>query len=241
LNFVLDVHVHTTNSGHAYSTVTENAAHAASIGMECIGIADHGPGMPGGAHLYHFINLWSLPDTIKGVRVLKGVEANIMNWDGELDLPDDLLSKMDFVIASMHRGSSPPSTKDDHTRAMIKAMENPNVHILGHPGDFWFDIDIDEVIEAAARTRTIIEVNNQSLNSGSPRFNGFEPYMKIISLCKAMDVPVLASSDAHFCELVGHMPKAKALIESSGMDEGQVVNTSVERFLSAVNRRGERE
>ncbi|MCL2388696.1 MAG: PHP domain-containing protein, partial [Defluviitaleaceae bacterium] len=86
MRFVLDVHCHTVNSGHAYSTVSENAAHAAQIGMECIGISDHAPGMPGGAHIYHFSNLWSLPEIINGVRVFKGAECNIMNINGDLDL-----------------------------------------------------------------------------------------------------------------------------------------------------------
>ena len=234
MQFVLDVHVHTINSTHAYSTLSENAEYAADIGLECIGIADHGPGMPGGAHLYHFINLYSLPDTIKGVRVLKGAEANIMNTEGELDLPASVLSKLDFVIAAMHRAPFPPTNSAEHTQAMIKAMENPNVHILGHPGDSWFDIDIEAVVAAAARTRTIIEINNQSLNANSPRFNGYEPYIKILSLCRAMEVPVLASSDAHFCTSIGDVDKARALIESSGLSEAQVVNTGIKRFLDAV-------
>lgn len=236
MEFVLDVHCHTINSGHAYSTISENAAHAAAVGLTHIGISDHAPGMPGGTHLYNFSNLWSLPDEINGVRVFKGVECNIMTEAGALDLPADLLAKMDFVIASLHRGTFPPRDREIHTRAMLAAMEGP-MQILGHPGCQFFDIDIEAVIAAAARTHTIIEVNNQSLNPGSYRYNGSEAILKICRLCKEYGVPVLASSDAHFCTSVGELSRAKEVILAAGLDEEQVLNTSIERFLAAIVRK----
>lgn len=240
MKFVLDVHVHTINSGHAYSTVSENAAHAAKIGLPYIGISDHAPGMPGGAHLYNFLNLWTLPDVINGVRVFKGVECNIMSADGELDLSAGLLSKMEFVIASLHRGTFPPTDRATHTRAVIAAMENnADMHILGHPGGNFFDIDAEAVVEAAARTHTIIEVNNQSLNPDSYRFNGLHAIQEILRHCKRLGVPVLASSDAHFCTLVGDLSRAKDVILAVGLDEEQVLNTSAERFIAAVSRKKE--
>jgi len=231
----LDVHCHTVSSGHAYSTVTENAAFAAQLGLGYIGVADHGPDMPGGAHLTHFSNLWTLPEVIHGVRVFKGAEVNIINTEGELDLPDDILAKMEFVIASLHRGVTPPSNKENHTAAIINAMENPHVHILGHPGDAWFDIDIEAVIKQAANTRTIIEINNMSLNPGSIRYNGDEVLTEILKLCREYNVPILASSDAHYCTMIGDVDQAMALINKFGIQEEQVLNTSVERFLGAVS------
>ncbi|MCL1878560.1 MAG: phosphatase [Defluviitaleaceae bacterium] len=239
MNFVLDVHCHTINSGHAYSTITENAAHAAKIGLEYIGISDHAPAMPGAACLYNFTNLWSLPDVIHGVRVFKGAECNILE-EGKLDLKADLLAKMEFVIASLHRGTFPPSDKANHTRAVVSAIENNrDMHILGHPGDCFFDIDIEAVVSAASRTNTIIEINNQSLNPRSYRYNGSATIEKILQLCKKMHVPVLASSDAHYATHVGEVSHAKALIEASGIDEELVINTSVERFLAAIAKKRE--
>lgn len=237
MNFTLDIHCHTVNSGHAYSTITENAAHAASIGLTHIGISDHGPGMPGGAHLYHFTNIWVLPDVINGVRVFKGAEVNISNPEGKLDLEDQWLSKMDFVIASMHRGVFPPADRETHTRALINAMENPHVHILGHPADAWFEIDVEAVVIAAARTNTIIEINEKTLDPDSYRHVGEGLFAKMITLCKQHKVPVLASSDAHFSTLVGDFHRAKALIEKMDMDENLVMNTGHDRLLSAIARK----
>jgi len=237
MQFYLDLHCHTVASGHAYSTVSENAAHAASIGLTHIAITDHGPAMPGGAHLYAFTNQQCLPDYIHGVRVLKSAEVNIIDLNGKVDLPRKLMNQMDFTIASLHRGICPPTNKEEHTQAIIKAMEKPTVSILGHPGDVHFEIDVQAVVAAAARTHTIIEINNQSLNPQSVRYNGDELLRQILALCKEYSVPVVASSDAHFCTLVGKLDKAKALIQAVGLPASQVLNTSADLFFAAVQKK----
>ena len=58
---ITDLHVHTISSGHAYSTLQEIVLHAKNIGLPMVGISDHAPGMPGGAHLFHFLNMRILP------------------------------------------------------------------------------------------------------------------------------------------------------------------------------------
>jgi len=204
-----------------------------------MGIADHGPNMPGGAHLFHFMNLGVLPSVIHGVHILKGMEANIISYDGELDLPRAALAKMDFVIASLHRVVLPTASCKANTNAVIGAMENPNVHIIGHPNDVSYDIDIEAVVEAAARTRTILEINNSTLVPGSFRFNGEEDIANTIALCKAYGVHILASSDAHYCTSVGSFGLAKPLIEASGIPEALVINTSVEKLFDAIKAKKE--
>jgi putative hydrolase len=62
-------------------------------------------------------------------------------------------------------------------------------------------------------------------------------FMRILQLCKEYSVPVLASSDAHFCTLVGNLERSKTLIQAAGLDESQVLNTSVDLFLSAIKSR----
>ncbi|MCL2202451.1 MAG: phosphatase [Defluviitaleaceae bacterium] len=237
MRFVLDVHCHTISSGHAYSTATENAAHAASLGLTHIGMADHGPAMPGAPHFYHFGNMRIVPEMMHGVRVLKGAEVNICDIAGAVDLSEEIMERMDFIIAAMHRGVIAPTNKADHTRAMIKTMENPWVSILGHPGDSWFDIDYEAVVQAAARTNTIVEINNQTLNPISLRYSGEGPQRKLLALCKEYQVPVLASSDAHYHTLVGELRDAKALILESGIPPSLVLNTDPELFFAAVARK----
>jgi len=237
MQFFLDMHCHTVASGHAYSTIAENAAHAKAVNLTHIAITDHGPAMPGGAHLYAFSNQLCLPEYMYGVRVLKSAEVNILNHNGKLDLPTSLLQRMDFTIASLHRGVCPPTSKEEHTKAIISAMEKATVSILGHPFDFHFYIDIPAGVAAAPPPHTIIEINNQSLNPQSVRYNGDSQQLQLLALCKEYNVPVIASSDAHFCTLVGQLDKAKALIQSSGIPESLVLNTNQDLFFAAVKRK----
>jgi len=237
MKFILDPHTHTMASGHAYSTVSENAAHAASIGLTHIGLTDHGPDMPGGAHLYAFSNQRCLPEIINGVRVLKSAEVNILSEEGKLDIPSSVLKQMDYTIASLHRGIFPPIEKHIHTRAMIKAMEKPTVSILGHPCCIHFEIDVEAVVAAAARTGTIIEINSQTLNPTSFRYDGEGKQRMLLELCKGYKVPVVASSDAHFCTLVGDMSRAKVLIEEASLPPELVLNTNIDLFFAVVMRK----
>ncbi|MGI6120647.1 MAG: PHP domain-containing protein, partial [Desulfosporosinus sp.] len=85
MDIKVDLHTHTVASGHAYSTISENAQAALRKGIKLLGMTDHGPSMPGTPHLYHFGNLSILPEELYGVRILPGVEANITNHEGELD------------------------------------------------------------------------------------------------------------------------------------------------------------
>ncbi len=67
-----------------------------------IACTDHGPGAPRRPHLWHFGNMDVLPPSIEGVRVLHGMEANVMDFSGRLDLPEERFFSLDLVIASMH-------------------------------------------------------------------------------------------------------------------------------------------
>jgi len=86
MELLVDLHTHTIASGHAYSTLTENVQAASRRGLKLLGTTDHGPSMPGAPHLYHFGNLSILPESLFGVEILPGVEANITNHEGELDI-----------------------------------------------------------------------------------------------------------------------------------------------------------
>ena len=78
----IDLHSHTVSSGHAYSTLIENVQAAEKLGFEALATTDHGPSMPGAPHEYHFYNLLSLPKRIGNVRILRGIEANIIDRQG---------------------------------------------------------------------------------------------------------------------------------------------------------------
>ena len=83
MKLVVDTHTHTLSSGHAYSTICENAIEGAKNGIEAIAMTDHGPAMEGATSRLHFWNLNVIPDYINGVRIIKGAEANITDHSGK--------------------------------------------------------------------------------------------------------------------------------------------------------------
>ena len=115
MKIVLDTHAHTLASGHAYNTIREMAKAAADKGLEAIALTDHAPDMPGSCHLFYFQNLRVVPRNQCGVKLFLGTEANILDENGSVDLPDSVLAEMDLVIASIH----PPCYKGAKTKKDI--------------------------------------------------------------------------------------------------------------------------
>ena len=93
MKYLIDTHTHTIASGHAYNTIDEMTRKAAQIGLPAIAFTEHTPKMPGSCGKLYFSNFKVLPREKFGVRRLFGCEANIMDYDGTLDMPDTLLRK----------------------------------------------------------------------------------------------------------------------------------------------------
>jgi len=235
IKLVADLHIHSVGSGHAYSTVTEIVAAAKEKGLAMIAITDHGPAMPGGPHPYHFANLRVLPREIEGIRVLKGVEANIINEKGELDLKEYYLQRLDIVLAGFHTYCTPKADKDIYTDSALNAMENPYVDIIVHPGNPEFPVDYDTVIKKAAEKGIPLEINNSSF-CGSRR-GSQDNCRDIARIIAEYGGPVVIGSDAHFARDVGRFDQAIETVLSAGIKEEQVLNTSVEKIMNYLARK----
>jgi len=134
-----------------------------------IAITEHGLAMPGAPHEYFFENLRRIPPRLFGVEILKGVEANIVNVHGCLDMPDELLAKMDIVLAGFHTGTKMDGlTTEEYTAAMIAALRNPHVHFVVHPGNPEFPMDIEKIVLAANERQKAFELNNSSFSDSRP-------------------------------------------------------------------------
>ena len=235
MNFKLDTHCHTIASGHAYCTILEMVSHAKNIGLELISFTEHGPAMPSGANLLYFDNLKVLPNMIDGVEVLKGAEVNIMDFNGGLDIPEATLMKLDFVIASFHDIIRPPASIREHTEVIIKLMKRPYIHMIGHPGNPNFPIDIEAVVSAAKATGTILEINNSSLKPNSFRLGSKENCFKILKECNEQRVPVALGSDAHITFDIANFSHGIEMIKALDVPEELILNTSVDRFKDIIN------
>ncbi|WP_422443601.1 phosphatase [Thermoanaerobacterium sp. DL9XJH110] len=234
--FEVDTHCHTVASGHAYSTIMENAREAARKGLRMIAITDHGPALPGGPHYYHFGNIKVVPRQIEGVYVLRGIEANIMDFDGTLDLQEAYLKTLDIVLAGFHTYCFPGGSVEDNTRAAIEAMKNPYVDILVHPGNPEFPIDIDRVVEAAVEYNVYIEINNSSFTVS--RRGSEENCLLIAKKAAELGAGIAVGSDAHICCDVGNFDKAVEIIKQAGVSYKNILNTSMEKVISFLKSKG---
>lgn len=232
----VDTHCHTVASGHAYSTIKEIADYAGQIGMKMVAMTDHGPSLPGGPHIYHFGNLRILPEYISGVRILKGVEANIINNEGALDMPEEYLNRLEIVLAGFHDGCLTPGTVEENTRAMIGAMKNPQVDIIAHPGNPQFQIDIERIVECAIETGTLIEINNSSF--GNARHGSENNCRLIVMEAKKKGALLTTGSDSHICFHAGKFDKVLKLFDDLGIAEDLVVSSNPQRLIDFLNKKG---
>ncbi len=104
-------------------------------------------------HYWHFVNMRIWPRPVDGVGILRGIESNIKNIEGEIDCSGPMLTSLDLIIAGFHEPVFPPQDRDTHTQAMIAAMASGKVHMISHPGNPKFPVDIPAIAEAAARYR----------------------------------------------------------------------------------------
>ena len=231
---VLDLHTHTTASGHAYNTLYEMIHSAKEHGLELYGCSDHGPKIPGGPHFFYFINFKVIPRTHDALHVLMGAELNIMDFQGTVDLKEDTLNKLDYCIASLHTPCIQSGTMEENTAACVNAMKNPHVTILGHPDDMRYPLDYEALVKGAKETHTLIEVNSSSFHPLSSRKGAREAYQAILSICVRENVPIIMNSDAH-CEAdVGNHAAAIALLEELHFPEELVINTDVRKLIPYI-------
>ncbi len=166
-----DLHMHTVASD-GRNTIEEMARAALTRGYEYIAICDHSKsstianGLSVERMTAHLREIREANDRVRGITILAGTECDILP-DGSLDYPDELLSQCDWVVASVHSamGSAGKSNKLSPTERTIAAIENPYVCVIGHPTGRLIhrrppmQIDMRQVIEAAAKTGTFLEIN----------------------------------------------------------------------------------
>lgn len=234
MNYVLDVHTHTLVSGHAYSTIREMAASASEKGLSLLGITEHAPLMTGSTNWIYFSNLRVVPRQMYGIELMFGVELNLLDYEGHVDLDNTILDKLDLRIASLHDVCYVRGTVEENTRAIVNAIKNPRIDIIGHPDDSRFPLDLEQVVHYAQKHHTLLEVNNSSLRPGGARIDADDNVREMLTYCKKMQVPVILNSDAHIDSDVGRRDFSTPIIEEIAFPEELIVNRSVEAFKAAL-------
>ncbi|HZK24020.1 MAG TPA: PHP domain-containing protein [Oscillospiraceae bacterium] len=235
-----DFHTHTIYS-HGKGTIKENVQAAQRRGLKTIGIADHGPG--------HFFIGVRGADTFRRMReeinslrleypeleILLGVEANIVDVDGTIDVPESILSELDYLLVGYHKlvrprswsafwlgaqnflagwlGLTVPRLRQQNTAAICAAVRRYPVYAITHPG-LQIDIDTHALAEACAETETLMEINS----SYAPKLAGY------VQVALPLGVKFVVNSDAHIPARVGDFTAAYQLIERLNLPLKRLVN-----------------
>ncbi|WP_196601861.1 phosphatase [Pectinatus frisingensis] len=227
---VLDMHMHTIMSGHAYSSLSEMIVAGRQKGLSLIGVTEHAPALPGTCHDMYFHNFKVIDRNQCGIMLMMGAEVNVMSYDGSVDMPVTTLKKLDYAIISLHEQCIKPGNAADNTRALLRAMENPYVSIIGHPDNGMYPIDFLAVVQAAKKNNVLLELNNSSYKPDSGRIHSRENALIMLELCKKYEVSVIMDSDAHIDADVGNHKYVYEILQQSGFPEELVVNTDADKF-----------
>ena len=172
-----------------------------------------------------------MPRQIDGVYLLKGIEANIVDFDGNVDIPEEFADSFEWIIASMHAPVLKPGTKDDHTKAWLGVCKNQYVDVIGHSGTEIFKCDYECVIKAFKENNKIVEINSSSFKIRE----GSQINCKTIAkLCKKYEVPVIVDSDSHFALNIGKVDEALNMLSEIEFPEKLIINTDFHKLLQSM-------
>ncbi len=216
-----DLHVHTRASDGNLS-LAEVVGLARKMGYSYVAICDHSQaakyahGLAADRLAAEIEEIEAFNRTLKGFRVLKGSEVDILA-DGSLDFPDELLGRLDFVVAAVHSGF-----KKNVTERMLKALENPYVRTIAHPSGRLisrregYDVDLDRVIDGAARHGKALE-----LNSHFDRLDLDELHLK---KAKEKGVKITIGTDTHFADGLAMMRFGVGIARRAWLGPGDILN-----------------
>lgn len=241
MRYLIDLHIHTNVNPHAYSTLEENIRSAQEKGMRVIAITNHGPALQDSPHWWSLVNMRVIPEYVGDLRILKGVETNIIDENGNFDINQRIYDVMDIILCGLHtvEAYGDPSDIIKNTRAVINMIRSQKIDIMVHLGNPQFPLEYELVVQEAVKAGVAIEINNSSLKNSR---KGSRPNCKkILELCKKYEAMVSLGTDSHISYDIGEFKEAQLLIEEVGYPVESIINYSMknlDKFLE--NRRKKR-
>ncbi len=220
-----DLHAH-TNATDGHHTVEELAKAAKERGYQYIAITDHSKnvtvvnGLDVKRLSKQIDEIEKIHDRIKGIRILKGIEVDILE-DGSLDLPDDILKRLDIRICAVH--SNFTLSREKQTERIIRAMDNPYFNILAHPTGRRiserepYDIDLERIMDAARERGCFLEINSQP--------NRLDLRDVHCRMAKERGVMVAINTDTHRINDLDYIRFGVAQARRGWLAPGDVINT----------------
>lgn len=220
-----DLHMHTTATD-GKATIQEMAEGALAKGYQYIAITDHSKrvtmanGLDAKRLRAHWKEIEKVQKKVPDIQILKGIECDILE-DGSMDLPDDVLSEADWVIAVLHYGLKQP--QEQINKRLLNAIQNPHVSILGHlsgrligkrPGA---DLNYGEILKAAADHGTMLEINAHPMRLDIDDIHA--------ARAKELGIPIVINTDAHSVGGLDVMQYGVYQARRAGLTKKDVANT----------------
>jgi len=224
-----DLHTHTHWSADGKNTLEEMVAAAAARGYEYYAITDHSHYMREGKLARQLEEIDALRDRFPKLQILAGVEANI-RANGEVDVPEDELARLDWVVASVHQA---PDSRP--TERVLDAMDNPYVDVIGHLTGRRIrtrgprDVNVERVIEKALETGVFLEINGQP-----DRLDLRDVHARA---AKEAGLKLVLDSDAHEVRSQSYVELAVAQARRGWLTKQDVVNTRTWKQLEKLRRK----
>ena len=188
----------------------------------------------------YFRNLKYADKTLYGVKIFYGAELNVLNAGGEVDLPEDVLRELDFAIASLHKDVIKPQSEEVNTSALINAMKNPYVDIIGHPTDPTFKVNFHLLTDAAKENGVALELNSAGIDESGYREKNPDGVREMLELCKRKGVYITLGSDSHGREKIGDFEESEEILKELNFPEKLILNKSPEEFLARAKHKRNR-
>jgi putative hydrolase len=231
----VDFHSHSLFSGCGVHTVVEMLTEAKRLGLRGLAITDHGRLVGGRANTVFFERL---SDPVPGIRLLKGIEANINGDTGRIDVGQGVLPFLDVILLGLHDNLKTGLGREWYTYALLKALvQNPYIDILSHLNSANYPVDYDAVAEAAVRLDIAVEMNNSKV--AYQRVSDDETGC-FIEACKKRDCKAAVCSDAHCFQELGQDGAIRALLSKYDYPEALIVNRTAESAFEFVESRKSR-
>jgi DNA polymerase (family 10) len=220
-----DLHTHSKWSDGS-SPVEEIARAAQKRGYQYVAICDHSKslkiahGLDESRLMKQIEEIDRINEKFKGFQILKGIELDILT-DGKLDFPDRVLKKLDLVVAAVHSGFK--QDKERMTKRIVRALENPFVHVLAHPSGRLlgardpYEVEIDELMEAAKRYGKALEINST--------FERLDLDDLHCRKAKEIGIKLVIGTDAHHLDQMWMMSLGVAVARRGWLGTPDLLNT----------------
>ncbi len=228
----VDFHVHSHFSKCGVHSVLELLTRAKDLGLKGLAITDHGPALESTTPFTFFDRLF---DPLPGIRLLKGMECNIVDEQGAIDLLPKHLKYIDVILLGIHPNT--PGGRDElyYTDLLIRTMRrNPYIDIITHANEPAFPVDFVRVAQEAQALGMAMELNNSrvSLSRSQPEVTD-----RMLRAIKDVECRIVLCSDTHTINELGRDEAVRPLLKRFGISDEAVVNSTAERAFAFVEER----